>query len=135
MKAIDIVARKGKIYLAENALHRIVVIDAEGKKLSTWGARDRRGMEGFGSCCNPMNLCFSSDGELYTAESGLGRIKRYTVEGKFLGLVGYVGVNRFTRAGRMASSCSNIAIAITKDKSRVFVLDFKKNIIRVLEKK
>ncbi len=130
----DITARDGIVYLAENTLHRVVLYDREGKVVGKWGQRSRTDLAGFGSCCNPMNLCFGPKGELYTAESGLGRVKRYTPDGKFLGLVGYVGVTRFTRASALAASCSNIAIAVTPDGRRVFVMDYKKRLIRVLEK-
>jgi hypothetical protein len=82
-----------------------------------------------------MNLAFGGKDVLYTAESGLGRIKKYTPDGKYLGLVGYIGVDRFIRAGRLAASCSNIAIGVSKDQSRVYVQDFKNCIIRVLAKK
>lgn len=129
---LDLVAKNDTLYIAENARHRIIKCDRDGNILAQWGKRDPRNVEGFGSCCNPMNLCFGPDGQFYTAESGLGRIKRYTPDGKFLGLVGYVGVKRFTRAGRLSISCSNIAVAVTKDKSRIYVLDFKNNIIRVM---
>lgn len=131
----DITVRKGVLYLAENAVHRIVRYDREGKVLSKWGKRARTGLEGFGACCNPMNLCFGSDGVIYTAESGLARIKRYDINGKFLGLVGYVGTTRFTRASGLAASCSNIAIDVTPDGKRVYVMDYANKIIRVLEKK
>lgn len=132
---LDMVARDGKVYVAENARHRVVVMDREGKVLKKWGERDRTNIEGFGSCCNPMNLSFGKDGELYTAESGLGRVKRYTTDGKFLGLVGYVGTARFVQAGRLAASCSNITVAVNKDGSRIYVLDYDRDIIRVLKTK
>jgi hypothetical protein len=45
-----------------------------------------------------MNLCAGSDGVLYTSESGWGRVKRYATDGRMLDLVGYIGVERFTRA-------------------------------------
>ena len=108
---LDVTSKDGVIYLAENTRHRIVKYDREGKVLGKWGKADRRGADlaGFGSCCNPMNLYFGPEGELYTSESGLGRVKRYDVDGKFLGLVGYAAVPRFNRAGRKAASCSNIA--------------------------
>lgn len=132
---LDLATRDGVLYAAENARHRVLKYDRDGKVLSTWGARSRTDLAGFGSCCNPMNLYFGSDGTLFTAESGLGRVKRYTRDGKFLGLVGYVGVARFNRASGLAASCSNIAIAVTKDASRVYVQDVKKNLIRVLQRK
>lgn len=132
---LDLITKGEVLYVAENTRHRVVMYDRTGKVLGTWGQRDRKGLEGFGSCCNPMNLCFGTDGSLYTSESGLGRIKRYTPEGKFLELVGYVGVARFTRAGGLAASCANMAFAVGRDASRVYVLDVKKGIIRVLAKK
>lgn len=131
----DIVVHKGDLYLAENAVHRVVRYDREGKALGKWGERSRTGLEGFGSCCNPMNLCVGGDGSLYTAESGTARVKRYTLDGKFLGLVGYVGTTRFSRAGGLAASCSNIAIAVTAGGDRVYVMDYPNKKIRVLEKK
>ncbi len=131
---LDIVARDGILYVAENARHRVVKLDRDGKILSKWGQRDRKNIEGFGSCCNPMNLFFNSDGVLYTAESGLGRIKRYSADGKFLGLVGHIGTTRFNEAGRLAASCSNIAVAVSQDQPRIYVLDFAKNLIRIMVK-
>lgn len=131
----DITARDGVLYLAENAAHRVVQLDREGKVLGRWGERSRVEEAGFGSCCNPMNLCFDQSGVLYTSESGLGRVKRYSTSGEYLGLVGYVGVERFSQAGMQAASCSNIAIAATPDGSRVYVMDLKSNLIRVLEKR
>jgi DNA-binding beta-propeller fold protein YncE len=131
----DIVARNGVVYVAENAAHRVVAFDRDGKILNTWGERGRKGLEGFGACCNPMNLCFDAAGVLYTAESGLGRVKRHATDGKFLDLVGYVDVQCFEAAGGLAASCSNIAIAVTADGARVYVMDYKQNRIRVLEKK
>ncbi|MHC4111151.1 MAG: NHL repeat-containing protein [Planctomycetota bacterium] len=131
---LDILTKDGVLYVAENTRHRVLKCDRDGKILSKWGHRDRKNIEGFGSCCNPMNLYFGPKGELYTAESGLGRIKRYSLDGKFLELVGYVGVDRFNRATRLATSCSNIALAVNKDASRIYVLDFKNNFIRILER-
>ena len=131
----DLIARDGVLYLAENSAHRVVAVDCEGTELGKWGQRSRTELEGFGSCCNPMNLDFDAAGTLYTAESGLGRVKCYTTDGEFLSLVGYIGVERFTNAGHLAASCSNIAIAVTPDASRVYVMDFKENLIRVLQKK
>ena len=130
----DIVARDGVVYIAENTRHRVVITDREGKQQGKWGQRSRSGPEGFAACCNPMNLCFDAEGVLYTSESGSGRVKRYTTDGKMLSLVGYVATQRFERAGHLASSCSNIAIAVTPDGNRVYVMDYKNNLVRVLQK-
>ena len=132
---LDLAAKDGVLYAAENARYRVLRLDNTGTVLSKWGEKSRRDPAGFGSCCNPMNLAFGPDGMLYTAESGLGRVKRYKTDGTFLGLVGEVGVQRFTRPGRLAASCSNITIDISADGSRVYVQDVKDNVIRVLKKK
>lgn len=131
----DIDFNRGVLYLAENAAHRVVLMDREGTVISKWGERDRLKIEGFGSCCNPMNLTFDAAGVLYTAESGLGRVKKYSTSGSYLGLVGYIGVERFTNASQQAASCSNIAVAATPDGSIVYVADIKEQRIRVLKKK
>jgi len=129
---LDLVGKDGVLYVAENTRHRVVRYNREGEVLSQWGRQDRTEIDGFGSCCNPMNLCIGPGGVLYTAESGLGRIKRHNLDGEFLSVVGYVGVDRFQSAGQLAASCSNIAVAVNKDGSRVYVQDFKNNVIRVL---
>jgi len=131
----DLVTDGRKVYLAENSAHRVLVLTRNGKERDKWGSRSRDELEGFGACCNPMNLCFDAEGVLYTSESGLGRVKRYTPDGEFLGLVGYLGVDRFQSAGAHAAACSNIAIAVAPDGNRVYVMDFPHNQIRVLQKK
>lgn len=131
----DIEFYKGVLYLAENAAHRVVLYDRDGKILNKWGERDRTGIEGFGSCCNPMNIAFDAAGTLYTAESGLGRVKKYSPDGNYIGLVGYAGVERFSNAGQLAASCSNMAIAPTPDGKTVYVADIKEQKIRILRKK
>ncbi len=130
----DIAVYDGVIYVAENSAYRIAMYDVDGKLLGRWGAASRTGMEGFGSCCNPMNVCFDRNGVLYTSESGVGRVKRYTRSGEFLGLVGYVGVDRFTRASAHAAACSNMAIAATAEGDRVYVMDYRPGAIRVLQR-
>ena len=62
------------------------------------------------------------------------RLLAALADGKFLGLVGEVGVLRFSRAGGTAASCSNITVAVSLDGKRVFVQDVTKNVIRVLLK-
>jgi len=131
----DVSTRDGVFFVAENTAHRVVRFDSEGNRLDNWGQQSRTELEGFGSCCNPMNLCFGSDGVLYTSESGMARVKRYTPDGQFLGLVGYVGTERFRNASGLAASCSNIAIAVADGGDRIYVMDYTNNRIRVLQKK
>jgi len=123
---MDIQARDGKLYAAENARFRVVCYDREGKELAAWGERDRKGADGFGSCCNPMNLRFGPEGDLYTSEASLGRIKRYSPEGKLLGVVG---------TAEVVGGCKHVPVVVSKDGRRVFLLDITTSSIAVLEKR
>jgi sugar lactone lactonase YvrE len=123
---MDIQARDGKIYAAENARKRVICYDRDGKQLASWGKNERGGPEGFGSCCNPMNLRIGSDGNVYTSESNVGRIKRFTPEGKFLGLIG---------AAEIVPGCKHVAIGVNADASRVYLLDITRWQVVLLTKK
>jgi DNA-binding beta-propeller fold protein YncE len=131
----DLVALGDDVLVAENSAFRVVRYDRDGKVLNKWGEKSRTGLEGFGACCNPMNVCFDAAGRLYTAESGLGRIKTYSIDGELIDLVGYVDTQRFRRGSAMASSCSNMALAASPDGERVYVMDYQNNKIRVLQRK
>jgi len=120
---MDIAAHGDGLYVAENGRHRVVKYDREGKVLAQWGERAREGMEGFGGCCNPMNICTDGKGFVYTAESYPDRVKRYSPDGKFLGVVGWFAGGK---------SCSCEAIAANEDGTRVYVADYRQKNVRVL---
>lgn len=122
---MDIQTKDGQLFVAENARHRVTRYDREGKVLSQFGAKESAGNDGFGGCCNPMNLRFGPQGEVITAESE-GRVKRYDVDGNLLGVIG---------VAKLAGGCKHVAVAGTKDLSRVFILDLTKSEIAVLDRK
>jgi hypothetical protein len=117
---MDVKACSQGLFVAENAAHRVCQYDREGKLLGAWGKSDRTGLEGFGSCCNPMNVAFGPDDAVYTAEDNTGRIKRYSADGKLLGFVGSV---------ELVPGCKNVSIAVNADGSRVYMLDITRNSI------
>ncbi len=129
---IDMQVMNGELLVAENARHRVNRFDFDGKPLGKWGKRDRIGIEGFAACCNPVNIDIGPDNVLYTAESGIGRIKAYTPGGKFLGVVGHVDTTEYDRGSRLASQTCHIPIEVNHDASRVYVVDVRANLIRVL---
>jgi hypothetical protein len=120
---MDVQACSSGIYVAENSRHRVVRYDSAGTKLTSWGSRERAGLRGFGSCCNPMNVAFGPDGSVYTAESNSGRIKHYDSEGKLLSLVGKVD---------LVPGCKKVAISVSPDGGRVYMLDITRNTILVM---
>ncbi|MCB1275686.1 hypothetical protein [Prosthecobacter sp.] len=132
---IDLRVNAGELLIAENSRHRVNLFDLDGKPKTTWGQRDRSSIEGFTACCNPCNIDFGPGGVLYTAESGVGRVKKYSPDGKFLGLVGYVDTTKFDSGGQLAATSCYIPMEVNADASRIYVMDVRAAIIRVLAKK
>ena len=123
---MDVQCCEGGIFVAENSRHRVVKYNSEGEQITTWGERDRTGVKGFSSCCNPMNVCFNGVGDVFTAESGTGRIKRFSPDGEFVSYVGDV---------ELVPGCKNVSIAVSPDASRVYMLDLTRNHIVRMEAK
>jgi sugar lactone lactonase YvrE len=123
---MDIQAHDGKLYVAENGRKRVACYDRDGKKLATWGKSSRTDVVGFGSCCNPMNVRFGPDGMVYTSESNLGRVKRFTPKGEFLGVVGTVTI---------VPGCKHVAIDTSPDGKTIYMLDITRSHIVVMTEK
>ena len=120
---MDIQASGDQVFVAENSRHRVVRYNRDGKKQGTFGKTDREGVgEGFGGCCNPMNLCFAADGGLLAAESN-GVVKRFTSDGKYEGLVGIA---------KVPEGCKNSAIGISTDGQQVYYIDIQNSNIIIL---
>jgi hypothetical protein len=123
---MDVQACASGIFVAENSRHRVVSYHPSGKQITEWGGQDRTGINGFTSCCNPMNVCFNHTGDVFTAESSTGRIKRFGSDGKFKEFVGDV---------KLVPGCKNVSIAVSKDDERVYMLDITRNHIVVMNRK
>lgn len=129
---IDLDVRDGELLVAENSRHRVNRFDFEGQLIERWGRRNRTDIAGFEACCNPVNIDFADSGVLYTAESGVGRVKRYSQTGEYLGLVGYVDTTKFDRGSRLAAMSCYIPIEVAANEDRIYVMDVRANFIRVL---
>ena len=124
---MDVQAKDGEVWIAHNCEHKVERYDRDGKKLFSFGKSDRKAADGFGGCCEPKNLRFGPKGELYASESGEPvAIKRFTTEGKFLGVVG---------VPKYDSGCVRVTIDISRDGKQVFILDPGGNAIHVLTQK
>ncbi|HUT58642.1 MAG TPA: hypothetical protein VNA25_12425 [Phycisphaerae bacterium] len=120
---MDIKFHDGRLYVAENSRKRIVIYDRDGKTLGQWGRTDRTDSVAFGSCCNPMNICFGPGGELYTSESSVGRVMCFKADGTYLRTVGKM---------ETAKGCTRVTVAVSRDGTRAYVLDDRKNVVHVL---
>lgn len=122
---MDVQACDGGIYVAENSRHSVRHFDRNGEQVNRWGSSAREGLAGFGSCCNPMNVAFGPGGTVYTAESGSGRIKRFSPEGELVELIGSVD---------LVPGCKKVSIAVGPDGDRVYMLDITRNHVVLMER-
>ncbi|MCA8987296.1 MAG: hypothetical protein KDA78_06630 [Planctomycetaceae bacterium] len=118
-------AGDGKLYVAENARHRVCCYDQDGTLVRNWGERERNNDEGFASCCNPMNVYITKDGQVYTSESNVGRVKRFSASGEYQELIGSVD---------LVPGCKNVSIAVTPDQSRIYMMDMTRSHIIVMDR-
>ncbi|MEZ0275369.1 MAG: hypothetical protein ACAH88_10730, partial [Roseimicrobium sp.] len=109
---MDMITAGERIITAENTKFRVGVYDLEGKNLSAFGERYQDGNNGFGSCCNPMNVLCCPNGDLLTAESSIGHIKRFSADGKLLAVIG---------RARIGGGCKHVALGFDEKRDRYYV--------------
>jgi len=121
----DVHVHDGKLFVADNTKHRVSVFDDHGKAVTHFGKTARGGSgDGFGGCCNPMNLCFGPGGEILTAESE-GIVKLFTPDGKF---------ERVVATAVLEGGCKHVPLSVTANGKYLFFLDQPgSNIIRLTQ--
>jgi hypothetical protein len=120
---MDIQAYKDKLLAAENTKFQVGIYDEEGKSLDSFGSRNRTGGAGFGSCCNPMNVRCCNNGDILTAESSIGDIKRFSADGEYLAYVG---------RAKISGGCKHVAIAWDEQRDRYYMMNISDSSICVL---
>ncbi|MDP1564499.1 MAG: hypothetical protein Q8M16_24225 [Pirellulaceae bacterium] len=119
----DFYAAAGQLFLAENTKFQVSIYDRDGKHLSGFGERAGTSEAGFGSCCNPMNVICTSSGDILTAESSIGKIKRFNQAGELVSVVG---------KARIGGGCKHVALGFDESRNRYYVQYQDKNSICVL---
>lgn len=76
----------GLLHVANPGRHRIETYGLDGRFNSAWG-KPSLAIEGFCGCCNPVYFAVHPGGGFVTSEKGLTRIKVYSSEGQFRGVV------------------------------------------------
>ena len=71
---------RGRVYVSDEATHRISVFDREGALLSTWGEHGA----GEGQLDTPSGLAFDADDNVYVADTYNHRVQKFTDDGRFL---------------------------------------------------
>ncbi len=98
---LDIQTDGADLLVAENTSFRVGRYDRDGKEVAAFGERKKDGNDGWGSCCNPMNIRCLENGEILTAESSVGDIKRYSKAGDYLGKIG---------TAHITGGCKHVAV-------------------------
>jgi len=120
---LDIQTDGENLLVAENTKFQVGFYDRDGKRLNGWGKRSRNDDEGFGSCCNPMNVRCCANGEVLTAESSIGHIKRFSQAGEFLGFVG---------TAKVAGGCKHVAIGFDPTRNWHYMMNEDRSHVAVL---
>lgn len=120
---LDIQATGDKVLVAENSRFRVLICEENGKDVTSFGKKDRESADGFGSCCNPMNIRCCANGDILCAESSIGNIKRFNDKGEFLGLVG---------KARISGGCKHVAIGFDPKRDYYYLMNITDNSICVL---
>ena len=124
---MDIQARDAKLWIPHNGRHAVEARDRDGKELSKFGQGGKVKAEDFGGCCEPKNMRALANGDILVAESGPPLcIKRFSASGKFLGVVALVD-------GK--SECLRVTVEASPDGSSYYLLDTKRDAIRVFKAK
>lgn len=110
----DIQATEKHLVLAENTKFKVALLDRDGNREVSFGERDRVSPQGFGSCCNPMNVRCCADGDVLTAESSIGTIKRFSSTGEFLGVVG---------KAKIGGGCKHVALGFDATLNRYYMMN------------
>ncbi len=76
----------GLIRVVNPGSHRIEAFTANGDLETSWG-KAGEAVDRFCGCCNPAHIAVLPDGQFVTSEKGIPRVKIYSVEGQFVGVV------------------------------------------------
>ena len=126
------------LWVVNPGRHLIQAFTPAGQYQTGWGATGLT-IEAFCGCCNPVHLARLPEGGFVTSEKGLNRVKVFTGNGRFVGVVaGPEQLGRDMEQVQKALSDANAGITydIACDSAgRVLVLDPLSRAIRVFARK
>ncbi len=119
------VAPEGAVWVTDNKRHLLWKFSPEGVTLATIGEKGVAGDDG-AHFRSPDDLVFATNGDIYVADAGNGRIVRLSAEGEFLSQWGHKGEGE----GEFAAA-HGIAI---DGRDRIYVADRGNNRVQVFSK-
>lgn len=84
------ISRSGRVYVADQTNRRVQVFDREGMFLAKWGAYGTQPGQFGGNTSEksrvggPQFIAVDVAGNVYTTEASVGRVQKFTADGKFL---------------------------------------------------
>ncbi len=84
------VSKEGRVYVADQTNRRVQAFDPEGKFLFKWGSYGTEAGQFGGNAARssrvggPQFVAVDGAGNVYTTEASVGRVQKFTPEGKFL---------------------------------------------------
>ena len=72
--------RDGSLFLSDQALHHITVLNPDGEFLGKWGEHG----DGDGQLDRPSGIAFDSEDDMYVVDTANHRVQKFTKDGKFL---------------------------------------------------
>ena len=108
----------GRLYVADEYTHRIVVFEPDGTPVADWGIHGA----GPGELDSPSGLAFDGDDNLYVADHRNQRIQKFTKDGHYVSSFGSEG----TGQGQL-----NLPWGITADaRGEIYVADWRNDRIQ-----
>lgn len=116
---LDVAAGKDRqLWVSNPGRHRLEKYTFNGELAATWGEYGPA-IDKFCGCCNPTDFALLPDGSFVTAEKGQPRVKLYSPEGAFVGVV--AGSESFSK-NLFSEQAPGMDLAVTED-GRILVLD------------
>ncbi|HLH74964.1 MAG TPA: 6-bladed beta-propeller [Chloroflexota bacterium] len=80
LPAAIIIDRDENLFVSDEGLHRITILDKDGKFLGKWGEYG----EGEGQLNRPSGIAFDANENLYVVDTFNNRVQKFTRDGQFL---------------------------------------------------
>lgn len=117
------VAPDGSLWAVDPGRHELRNYRPDGRVAAFWG-KTAMGLEGFCGCCNPSYIAVMADGSFVTSEKGIVRVKLYSPDGGFKGVI--------APPAAFAEDSRGLDLAVDAQ-GRVLVLDPERRQVRVFE--